>query len=129
VCRITRALCYREISTTIDFKAYLNVVNIPKHRIALSRLRTSSHHLAIETGRWHKPISIPYSDRKCIVCDTLDDEYHFVIECKLLNDKRKLYIVNYCWERPYMFKCIALMTSENETVVQKLSPYKAFLRK
>ena len=26
----TRALCYREISTSIDFKAYLNVVHIPK---------------------------------------------------------------------------------------------------
>ena len=45
----TMALFYREISTNIDFKAYLNVVNISKHRIALSRLCTSSHHLAIET--------------------------------------------------------------------------------
>ena len=33
----TRALCYREISTSIDFKVYSNVVNISKHRIALSR--------------------------------------------------------------------------------------------
>ena len=49
---LTTALCYREISTRIDFKVYLNVVNIAKHRIAFSRLRTSSHHLAIETGRW-----------------------------------------------------------------------------
>ena len=46
---LTRALFYSEISTNIDFKAYLNVVNISKHRIALSRLCTSSHHLAIET--------------------------------------------------------------------------------
>jgi len=28
-----------------------------------------------------------------------------------------------------MFKFIALMTSENETVVRKLSAYKAFVRK
>jgi len=28
-----------------------------------------------------------------------------------------------------MFKCIDLMTSENETVVQKLSAYKDFLPK
>ena len=41
--------------------------------MALSRLRTSSHHLGIETGRWHKPISIPYNDRKYIACDKLDD--------------------------------------------------------
>ena len=117
----TRALFYREISTNIDFKVYLSVVNISKHRIALSRLRTSSHHLAIETGRWQKPISIPYNDRKCIVCDKLDDEYHFVIECTLLHDLRKLYIDNHYWETPCMFKLIALMTCENKTVIQKLS--------
>ena len=23
----------------------------------------------MSTGRWHKPISIPYNDRTCIVCD------------------------------------------------------------
>jgi len=33
----TRALCYREISTSIDFKVFFNFVNIPKHRIALNR--------------------------------------------------------------------------------------------
>ena len=31
----TRALLYREITTNIDFKAFLNVDNISKHRIAL----------------------------------------------------------------------------------------------
>jgi len=60
------------------------------------------------------------------VCDKLDDEYQFIIECKLLNDLRKLYIDNDYWETPCMFKCIALMTSENETVARKLSAYKAF---
>ena len=79
----------------------------------------------IETGRWYKSISIPYNDRKCIVCDKLDDEYHFVIACTLLDDFRKLYIYDYYLERPCMFKCIALMTSENENVVRKLSAYKA----
>ena len=85
----------------------------------------------IETGRWYKSISIPYNDRKCIVCDKLDDEYHFVIECTLLHDLRKLYIDNYCLERPCVFKFINLMTSEIETVIRKLYilAYKAFLRK
>ena len=127
----TRALCYREISTSIDFKVYLNVVNIPKHRIAVRRLRTSSNHLAIETGRWHKPINIPYNDRTFIVCDELDDEYHVVIQYTLLSVLRKLYIDKYYWKRPCMFKLNALMTIENETVMRKLSNfvYKAFIQK
>jgi len=46
-----------------------------------------------------------------------------------ISDLRKLYIDKYYWKRPCMFKCIALMTSENETVKRKLSnfAYKAFL--
>ena len=85
----------------------------------------------MSTGRWHKPIRIPYNDRNCIVCDKLDDEYHFVFECTLLHDLRKLYIDNLYWETPCMFKCIAIMTCETKTVIQKLSNFvnKAFLRK
>ena len=83
-----------------------------KTNLYISRLRTSSHHFAIETGRWHKPISIPYNDRKCIVCDKLDVEYHFVIECTLRQNLRKLYIDNYYWETPcsaiYVFCLICL---------------------
>ena len=46
----------------------------------------SSHRLAIESGRWGRPNRIPVDERKCKVCSVLEDEYHFVIECKLFND-------------------------------------------
>ena len=34
--------------------SYLKAVTIPAHRIALTRLRTSSHYLEIEQGRHHR---------------------------------------------------------------------------
>ena len=53
----SRALFYREIAS-FDFKDYLDVVNVRKFRTALTKLRTSSHRLEIEVGRWARPQSI-----------------------------------------------------------------------
>ena len=43
----------------------------------------------IETGRWHRLHSIPYKERKCIVCDTIEDEFYFILECSKYADIRK----------------------------------------
>ena len=59
---------------------------------SLSQLRMSSHRLCIETGRWHRPNQTPISERICHVCSTLEDEYHFVLECSLyINFRKKSY--------------------------------------
>jgi hypothetical protein len=40
------------------------MVNIEKFRKSLSRFKTSSHRLKVETGRWHKSEAIPYNEKK-----------------------------------------------------------------
>ena len=44
---------------------------------ALSKLRMSSHMLAIESGRWARPTSTPINQRKCVHCNVLEDEISF----------------------------------------------------
>ena len=61
----------------------------------------SSHRLFIETGRWRKPVSVPVHDINCIACNTLEDEYHFVLECTHYSDLRKQLIPRY-YKRPNM---------------------------
>ena len=61
------------------FEHYLTHVTIPKHRISLTKLRVSSHQLAIETGRYNKPASLPVEKRLCIHCGKIEDEEHFRI--------------------------------------------------
>ncbi len=94
----------------------------------MTRLRTSSHRLAIESGRWSRPNRTPLENRLCIVCMILEDEYHFVLECPLYADLRKTYIRRYFWNRPSMFKFIELVTSENNIVCRRLAMFvhKAF---
>ena len=103
------------------FKTYLDIILIAKYRYALTRLRTSSHRLAIETGRWTKPHSTPRFERHCQLCNTLEDEFHFMLECPLYRDLRVKYIRKYYWNRTNMHKFIELVKSENSIVVKKCS--------
>ncbi len=66
----------------LDFKReqYLSII-IPKERQAIAKFRCSAHHLAIETGRHHKP-KVPVECRKCLECDAIEDELHHLIHCK-----------------------------------------------
>ena len=54
----------------------------------------------MEVGRWAKPIKIPSKNRKCKICDTLEDEIHFVLECALYVEIRQKYISKYFWKHP-----------------------------
>lgn len=117
-----RALFYRSI-VVFQFQPYLEKINIRKFSQAFSRLRMSSRRLEIESGRWARPNSIPFEDRKCILCEVLEDEFHFVIECTMPLDLTKRYIPSYFWKRPSMFKSIELINSSNETLIRKLSTF------
>ena len=87
-----RALFHRNFS--FGYKTYLDFVSVGKLRFALSRLRLSSHHLEVETGRWARSNAIPFEERRCTSCHTLEDEFHFVLECSRYNDSRTIYIPN-----------------------------------
>ena len=70
----SRARFY-SLFSIFDHQLYLQQVNIKKFRVALSKLRVSSHRLEIEVGRWSRPNRIHIDERKCRVCDKLEDEY------------------------------------------------------
>ena len=94
----------------------------------MARLRVSSHRLQIEAGRWSRPIRTPINERKCIICDVLEDEYHFILECQIYDELRKKFIKKQYWKHPNMVKLIDLLTNENETNLKRLSIfiYKSF---
>ena len=78
----SRAVFYRSIAS-FKFQPYLEHLNVNKFSQALSKIRVLSHRLEIEAGRWARPHSTPINDRKCLVCQVLEDEYHFIIECQM----------------------------------------------
>ena len=94
------------------FQPYLNVCGITKFRYYLTRLRVSSHRLYIESGRWAKPNPVPVEDRKCNICNSLEAEYHGLLECSLYTNLRCQYIPRYFRFRPNMQTLIELVTNE-----------------
>ena len=74
---------YSLLKKEIGREQYLkNVYNV-KHRVAMTKLRLSSHPLLIETGRYSR---LDRKDRLCPLCtDKIEDKTHFMIHCPIYN--------------------------------------------
>ena len=79
---------YAKIKSRFRYENYLSNITNPLHRQALCRLRTSSHPLMIEKGRYTRPIA-PVDERKCSSCGVVEDEFHFLISCQLYSVHRQ----------------------------------------
>ena len=90
----SRANFYCLVSN-FNYQLYLEHVKVKKFRVALSKLRVPSHRLQIEVGRWSRPNRTPINDRKCCLCDKLEDEFHFLFECRVYADLRIRYLKRY----------------------------------
>ena len=122
LCDSTRADFYRNYKDNFSFSTYLDNVDVKAHRIALTRLIVSSHSLRIESGRWERPV-IPRNNRLCTQCHKLDDEYHLLMECTLLQDLRNRLIPKYYWYRPSMIKCLELLKCIRRKVTRNLAKF------
>ena len=103
-------------------------MKVKKFRIAMTKLRVASHRLEVEVGRWARPNRVPVDERKCRHGNTLEDEFHFLLECSLYRELRIKYIKRYFWNRLNVVKLKELMTSTNKRIICNLSLFigKAF---
>ena len=103
--------------------------NIPKFRYAISRLRLSSHHLEIETGRYTRPLT-PANQRFCAACPgKVGDEYHFLTECVSHSENRDILFDEITRDIPNFLtqankeKIISILTSQNMNVLLLLAKF------
>ena len=80
---------YGKIKDNFKMELYLTTPIKPKYRNAISKIRTSSHTLAIERGRYTTP-KTPRNERLCVQCGVLEDEIHFLISCNLYEKERAI---------------------------------------
>ena len=82
-----------KLRTYVTFKSvfgrekYLSIIGNFEQRRSLTKLRISSHHLRIESGRYQGTL---LNDRTCTRCNSgdVEDEYHFLFQCVKFNDDR-----------------------------------------
>ena len=87
------------------------------YRLAFTRMRTSSHRLRIETGRWAK---ISREERLCKCGQDIGDEEHALTQCSLTQSLRDAYgpvlfpdiLYNASTLEDFKFICDVLKVSE-----------------
>ena len=84
-------------------------------------MRIAAHRLT-ETGRWITSNPIALENRKCIISNVTEDEFHFILVCPMLTFQH--YIPKYLTENPIMYKFIELLNNNNEEVVRRLGLYR-----
>ena len=111
---------YKNYKLSFDFEHYLNILP-NKLRVAISRLRLSSHQLRIETGRYSQN-RVDRAQRICTLCNKSDIEveYHFVLVCPVYSILRQKYIRPCYYSRSSVYKLILLMQTKQQGVLQKL---------
>ena len=68
-------------------------------RKVFTRLRTSSHFLEIERGRY---VNKNECDRLCSLCKTVENEFHFVMVCPLYEDLRYDFLSEIYYMFPFL---------------------------
>ena len=77
------------------FKIENYLLQFPTHfRRNLTKLRISAHNLAIETGRYSKPVETPVEKRLCFHCNEIESEFHFFLKCALYKTERNILFTN-----------------------------------
>ena len=79
---------YLTFKKDFGLEKYLDVISNSHYRIAMTKLRASSHTLEIERGRYTKP-KTDVCERLCPTCNVIEDEVHCLVKCKLYESERK----------------------------------------
>ena len=90
-------LQYRTLWNLVQPLLIYNSLEDDKHRIIITRWRLSSHKLYIETGRYKTP-KITAENRKCCICNIVEDEYHALFRCTahlFIRQKHELLLSKY----------------------------------
>ena len=101
---------YKHIKERFHFEPYLNLINKAK-RLHISKVRLSSHLFLIERGRWGTK-KIKLKERKCELCNVLEDEYHCLIECVRFERERRGLLPPVLVNRPSMFEFVKFLKNK-----------------
>ena len=96
---------YRTFKSSFTREPYVDLIRNRNQKSFIARLRTGSHHLNIERGRWTRPVT-PVEQRICAYCKPtnnptprspcsgppptpcVDNEYHFLMSCPRFDEVR-----------------------------------------
>ena len=124
----SRMQTYSLFKHNFELEKYLKLNMEAKYKTAFARFRTSSHNLAIETGRYE---NIPRDQRTCKSCNmnAIENEYHFLLVCPKYRELRIKYFKQYFCHWPTIHKLENLLSATSNTIINNLAKYIFFASK
>ena len=113
-CRKLRT--YKLFKSVFKFEKYLHIP-FRNVRVAISRFRMSSHHLPIELGRHHKPIT-PEENRICVNCNVLGDEMHHLLDCSIAEPLREI-LFESASKYIFNFRRLRVVFTDQRVIIEK----------
>ena len=115
---------YLHLVSSFEMAPYLDLLYNRTFRTCLSKIRLSSHKLRIESGRYG-PNRSPRNERLCQFCNEpeIEDEFHFILVCKVFQDLRVKFIKTFYRTRPSMLKFVNLLNTRNKSVLINLGKF------
>jgi hypothetical protein len=83
----SKLFLYNKLKSSIGLEKYLPELISFKNRKKFKQFCTSDDCLQIETGRYK---NIPRQQRLCNICKVVEDECHFLLNCKLIIRNHKV---------------------------------------
>ena len=109
---------YKYIKMNFKFESYLNMNN-KAFRVAITKIRLSSHLFMIERGRWGAN-SLERNNRLCQICKCIEDEYHVIVECPIFNNERTGLLNKSLQQFPNIYNFYEYLKSEKIDEQKKL---------
>ena len=109
---------FKHIKTEFKFEEYLNLDN-KSYRIAITKIRLSSHLFLIERGRWGKN-RIDSTLRVCDICCITEDEFHCLLVCPRFVNEREGCLPDRLMHNPNIHGFLSFMKSSDKCILRKL---------
>ena len=106
---------YKIVKVNFAQSNYINDLSSNLTKSLLSFI-TKNHRLPIETGRWNNTV---INERKCVNCDDVGDEFHYLFKCNTFTNERHKYLNRYYYNRPNTQKLRELFDNVNKEQIRK----------
>ena len=110
---------FKHIKNNIEFEQYLHIINNEQLRVAITKIRLSSHMFLVERGRWNTR-KLDSSQRVCDLCKVLEDEFHCLIICPRFVNERVGCLPERLLNKPNMYQFLHYLNSKDENTLRKL---------
>ena len=109
---------YKQLNKKFIFESYLKINNASL-RIAISKIRLSSHLFFVERGRWGQR-KIERRDRLCQFCNCIEDEFHVLLFCPMFNNAREGLLPEFLRKDKNMVNFLRFINSKKQEEQKKL---------